>query len=51
MLRVAMAEWLARRTPNHKIVGLSYAKAVWLIKNRPAWAMGDNYGASVKHVK
>ncbi len=24
--RVAMAEWLARRTPNHKIVGSSPAK-------------------------
>ncbi len=39
-----MAEWLAGRTPNHKIVGSSPAKASRLIKNHPAWA--DN-GASV----
>ncbi len=26
-IRVAMAEWLARRTPNQKIVGSSPAKA------------------------
>ncbi len=30
--RVAMAEWLACRTPNHNIVGLSPAEATWLIK-------------------
>ncbi len=42
-----MAEWLARRTPNHKIVGSSPAEATWLIKNRPAWATGDDNGASV----
>ncbi len=29
--RVAMAEWLARRTPNHKIVGSSPAKSQVLI--------------------
>ena len=45
--RVAVAEWLARRTPNHKIVGWSPAKSSRLIKNRPAWATGDNNGASV----
>ncbi len=33
-----MAEWLAHRTPNHKIVGVSAAKTSWLIKNCPAWA-------------
>ncbi len=42
-----MAEWLARRTPNHKIVGLSPAEATLLNKNRPTWATGDNNGASV----
>ncbi len=46
-IRVAMAEWLARRTPNHKIVGSSPAKASQLIKNRPAWATGGDNGASV----
>ena len=35
MCQVAMAEWLARRTPNHKIVGLSPAKTGWLIKTVP----------------
>ncbi len=41
-------EWLiARWTPNHKIVGSSPAEATWLIKKRPAWAMGDDNGASV----
>ncbi len=35
-----MAEWLARRTPNRKIVGSSPARATWLIKNCPAWATG-----------
>ncbi len=40
-----MAEWLAHHTPNHKIVGLSPAKASRLIKNRPAWATGDDNGA------
>ncbi len=34
-LWVAMAEWLAHRTPNHKTMGSSPAKASWLIKNRP----------------
>ena len=42
-----MAEWLARRTPNHKIVGSNPAKTSWLIENRPAWATGDDNGASV----
>ncbi len=41
-----MAEWLAL-TPNHKIVGSSPAKSSRLIKNRPAWATGDDNGASV----
>ena len=45
--RVVVAEWLARRTPNHKIMGLSPAKATWLIKNHPAWAAGDDNGAMV----
>ncbi len=44
--QVVMAEWLARQTPKHKIMGLSPAKASWLIKKRPAWAMGDGNGAS-----
>ncbi len=42
-----MAEWLARRTPNHKIVGLSPAKTSRLTQKRPAWATGDDNGASV----
>ncbi len=44
--RVAMAEWLERRTPDHTIVGSSPAKTSWLIKNCPAWATGDDHGAS-----
>ncbi len=36
--RVAMAESLARRTPNHKIVGSSPAKSQSAHQNRPAWA-------------
>ena len=43
----AMAQWLASRPPNHKIVGSSPAKASWLIINCPAWATGDNNGVSV----
>ena len=42
-----MAKWLLRRTPNHKIVGSSPAKASQLIKNHPVWATGDDNGASV----
>ena len=42
-----MAEWLARRTAIHKIVGSSPAKASRLIKNCPAWATGGDNGASV----
>ena len=42
-----MAKWLVNRTPNYKIVGLSPTEATWLIKNRPAWVMGDDNGASV----
>ncbi len=42
-----MAKWLARQTPNHKIVGSSPAQTSWLIKNRPAWATGGDNGASV----
>ena len=42
-----MAEWLARQSPNHKIVGSSPAKTNWLIKYRPAWATGDDNGALV----
>ncbi len=34
-------------TTNHKFVGSSPAKTGWLIKNRPAWATGDDNGASV----
>ena len=37
-LRVAMAEWLARRTPN---------QTSWPIKNRPVWATGKDNRASV----
>ena len=33
--RVAIAEWLARRTPNHEIVGSSLAYRSLLIKKRP----------------
>ncbi len=42
-----MAEWLARRASNPKIMGSSSIKASRLIKNNPAWATGDNDGASV----
>ncbi len=42
-----MADWLARRTPNHKIVGSSPAKTIWLIKNRPVRATGGDSAASV----
>ena len=42
-----MAKWVARRIPNHKIVGSSPTEATWLIKNHPAWATGDDNGASV----
>ncbi len=45
--RVAMAEWLARRTPNQKLLGSSPAKTSWLIRNHPTWATGDDNGASV----
>ena len=45
--RVVMAEWLGGQTPNHKIVGSSPTKASRLIKNHPAWATGDDNGASV----
>ncbi len=47
IMRVAMAEWLARRTPNHKIVRLSPAKSQSAHQNRPAWATGVDNGASV----
>ncbi len=33
--RVVMAEWLTRLTPNHKIVGLSPAKAFGSSKTVP----------------
>ncbi len=45
--RVAMAEWLARRTPNHKIVGTSPAKSQSAHQYRPVWAAGGDNGASV----
>ncbi len=45
--RVVMAEWLARWTPNHKIVGSSPAKSQSAHQNRPLWAMGGDNGASV----
>ncbi len=45
--RVAMAEWLAHRTPNHKIVGSSPTKASWLTRNHPTWAMCDDNDVSV----
>ena len=32
---------------NHKVVGLILHKPNWLIRNYPAWAMGDDNGASV----
>ncbi len=44
---VAMAEWLARRTPNHKIVGSSPAKSQSAHQSRPAWATGGDNSASV----
>ncbi len=42
-----MAEWLARRTPNHKIVSSIPPNPVGSSKNRPAWAKGGDNGASV----
>ncbi len=42
-----MAEWLARRTLNHKIVGSSPAKSQSAHQNRPALATGGDNGASV----
>ena len=45
--QVAMAEWLACQTPNHKIMGSSPTKTSWLMKKRPAWTTGDYNGASV----
>ncbi len=45
--RVAIAEWLARWTPNHKIVGSSPAKSQSAHQNRPVWATGGDNGASV----
>ncbi len=45
--RVAMAEWLARRTPNHKIVGSSPAKSQSAHQNCPVWAAGGDNGVSV----
>ena len=42
-----MAEWLARRTPNHKIVGSSPAKSQAAHQNGPMWAAGGDNGASV----
>ena len=45
--RVAMAEWLARRTPNHKIMGSSPAKSQSAHQNLPVWAASGDNGASV----
>ncbi len=42
-----MAEWLARWTPNHKIVGSSSAKSQSAHQNRLVWATGGDNGASV----
>ncbi len=42
-----MAEWLARRTPNHKIVGSSPAESQSAHQIRPAWATGGDNCASV----
>ncbi len=42
-----MAEWLARWTPNHKIVGSSPAQSQLAHQNRPVWAAGGENGASV----
>ncbi len=33
---------IARRTPNHKIVGSSSAEATLADQNHPAWATGDD---------
>ena len=46
-VRVAMAEWLAHRTPNNTTMGSSPTKTSWLIKKHPVWATGDDNGASV----
>ncbi len=46
--RVAMAEWLVRRTPNHKIVGSRPAKSQSAHQNRPVWAAGGDNGALVQ---
>ncbi len=43
-----MAEWLARRTPNHKIVGSRQRPcSKQAHQNCPAWATGGDNGASV----
>ena len=42
-----MAEWLARRTPNHQNVGLSPAKSQSAHQNHPVWATGGDNGASI----
>ncbi len=42
-----MAEWLARRTSNHKNVGLSPARSQSALQNRSVWATGGDNGASV----
>ncbi len=42
-----MAQWLARRTPNHKIVGSSPTKSQSAHQNCPVWAVGGDNGASV----
>ncbi len=46
-VRVAMAEWLAHRTPNHKIMGSSPTKTSWLIKNRPVWVTGVSVHSAI----
>ncbi len=45
--KVALSEVSAGLTVSHKIVGSSPAKTSWLNKKRPAWATGDDNGASV----
>ncbi len=44
---VAMAEWLARRTPNHKIVGFESRRSHLADQNHPMCAAGGDNGASV----
>ncbi len=42
-----MTEWLARLTPNHKIMGP--VQASWFVKNHPVCPMVDNNHVASVH--